>query len=134
MPKRLKNAAKISEEDLPDFANGREFDALSDEEKERVFDYYTSHPKLKGTPLSKADRELLSAEQKADRKNAGRPVVREGSRVIAVSLEQSLLRRVDDYAKAHGLKRTQVIARGVQQILDGEVSRPTDKPRRRRSA
>ena len=60
---------------------------------------------------------MAKAERAADRKKIGRPPVGEGSRMIAVSIEAGLLRRVDAYAKEHKIKRTQLIARGLIRIV-----------------
>ncbi|HZK80978.1 MAG TPA: hypothetical protein VFC46_07925 [Humisphaera sp.] len=102
---------RIAKTGFPDFGNAREFEALSDADKEKVFDYYTTHPTLKGLrPIDAAERKLLAAE----RKKIGRPIAGEASATVAVSIERGLLQQADAYAKAHGLKRTQLIAKGLR--------------------
>lgn len=61
----------------------------------------------------------------------GRPVVGEGAKMIAVSIEAGLLRRADEYAKSHGLKRAQMIADALRALI-GET--PGAKRRSRKSA
>jgi hypothetical protein len=101
----------IAKSAFPDFANASEFEALSDADKEKVFDYYTTHPKLKGLrPVDAAERKLLATE----RKKIGRPIIGAGSATVAVTIERGLLQQADAYAKAHGLKRTQLIAKGLR--------------------
>jgi hypothetical protein len=62
-------------------------------------------------PLSARGREL---HRKA---KPGRPPVGEGAAKIALSVERGLLRRLDAYAKAHGISRAELVARGLQVVL-----------------
>jgi len=119
MAKRSKTAKSRDElAGIPDPATAAEFEALSEADKAKVTGYYETHPHPQGVrPLNAAERALVKAEREADRKKIGRPVVGEGSRMIAVSIEVGLLRRVDDYAKKHRVKRTQLIARGLKTIV-----------------
>ena len=55
-------------------------------------------------------------DQKARRKR-GRPRVGGGARRVLVTLESSLLRRSDLYADKHGLSRSALIARGLEELL-----------------
>jgi hypothetical protein len=82
----------------------------------------------KDAEVAKFDREIPLSETRAlnagERKQwrrvkraLGRPVVGEGAQQVAVTLERKLLRRVDEYAKQHKLKRSQLIAEGLQLIL-----------------
>ena len=59
--------------------------------------------------------------QRAKRKR-GRPAVGKGVRVISVSIEKGLLKKTDQLAKKLNLRRTQLIARGLEAVLDGEVA------------
>ena len=119
MAKRSKTAKAQDElAGIPDPANAAEFEALSEADKARITGYYETHPNPKGTrPLNAAERAVVKAERDADRKKIGRPVVGEGSRMIAVSIETGLLRKVDAYAKKHKIKRTQLIAQGLKKII-----------------
>ena len=104
---------------IPDPATAAEFEALSEADKAKITGYYETHPNPKGVrPLNAAERAMVKAEREADRKRIGRPVVGEGSRIIAVSIENGLLRKVDAYAKKHKIKRTQLIAQGLRKIID----------------
>jgi hypothetical protein len=47
----------------------------------------------------------------------GRPVVGQGAKTIAVTIERGLLARADRYAKQHDLKRAELIAHGLQLVL-----------------
>ena len=113
---RAKSKRPQAAGDFPDFTNGAEFDALSDADKEKVSRYYEQGKHLSEMrPLNARERAEVKREQKAGR--AGRPVIGEGSTQIAVTIETGLLRQVDEYAKAHGLKRTQLIAKGLRAII-----------------
>ncbi len=68
-------------------------------------------------PLTAAERrrfETWRKNAKANRRKAGRPVVGAGSKLIAVSIERDLLKEADRYAKAHAMKRAQLIAHGLR--------------------
>jgi hypothetical protein len=64
-------------------------------------------------PLTKQER---IRDQRARRKR-GRPRVGGGARRVLVTIESSLLRRSDVYADKHGLTRSALIARGLEQLL-----------------
>ena len=59
--------------------------------------------------------------QRAKRKR-GRPMQGRGVKVISVSIEKGLLRKTDQLAKKLHTQRTQLIARGLEAILNQEVS------------
>lgn len=67
-----------------------------------------------GEPLS---GEMLTRYRRARRKR-GRPRRGEGSKVISVSLEKSLLRRTDRLVKKLRTTRAQLIARALERVLD----------------
>ena len=91
------------------------FLALSDEEKQRVWESYNREIPFEET------RALTPAEQalhaRFRRKAAGRPVKREGAARIQATMERGLLRRADEYARQHGMSRSQLIARGVEEVI-----------------
>jgi hypothetical protein len=78
--------------------------------------------------VAKFDREFIAdtakpltakerlADLKAKRKR-GRPRVGKGARRVLVTIESELLRRSDVYAAHHGLSRSALVARGLQQVL-----------------
>jgi len=63
----------------------------------------------------------LSPEMKAlwerMKRKRGRPPVGEGSKVISLSVEKSLLKKSDDLAKKQGLTRAQLFARALESLL-----------------
>ena len=66
-------------------------------------------------------RELTPAEQsrwQRARRKPGRPRVGDGVQVISVSLEKGLLSRADRLAKKLQLPRTQLIALGLEALLE----------------
>ena len=56
-------------------------------------------------------------DQRAKR-NRGRPRVGGGAKRVLVTIESSLLRRSDVYADKHGLTRSALIARGLEELLE----------------
>ena len=59
--------------------------------------------------------------QRAKRKR-GRPKQGQGAKIISVSIEKELLRKTDRLAKKLHTQRTRLIARGLEAILNQEVS------------
>jgi hypothetical protein len=113
--KKTTDRREGADDDFPDFATGEEFDALSDADKEKVSNYYSTHRKLRGLrPLPPAEQRRLQTEQTNERRKMGRPVIGKGSVNVAITVERDLLERADAYARAHGLKRTQLIAKGLE--------------------
>lgn len=90
------------------------FLALSDDEKERIWESYNDGVSFAETrPLSKTDRQRW---EKA-KKRMGRPKVGKGAKVISLSVEGGLLERADAYARKHSISRTQLFARSVERML-----------------
>src|SRR5690348_3774853 len=91
-----------------------DFLSLSDEEKERQtkeFDKEFIADSFK--PLNTEQRKLW---EKAKQKR-GRPRVGGGAEVISMSVEKGLLKAVDAEAKARGISRSALFARGVERLL-----------------
>ena len=65
-----------------------------------------------GEPLTPAMRARL---RRARRR--GRPVIGQGAQRITTTVERQLLARADAFAKAHGVSRAELIARGLKAIL-----------------
>ncbi len=66
-------------------------------------------------------RELTAEEQaqwRRARQKAGRPKVGRGVQVISVSIEKGLLTRTDRLARKLQLPRTQLIALGLEAVLE----------------
>lgn len=104
---------------------GKMIDAMSDAEKEKIIAEIESEtPEQRwaaSRPLTKAERERFNRWKK--RANRGRPRVGKGAKPIAVTIERGLLKQADAYAKAHGLKRAELIAQALRAVIGG------DKPR-----
>jgi hypothetical protein len=94
------------------------FNSLSDEEKAAEvspFEHENLGPGLPGRPLTAAQRKQWSRiRQKARR---GRPVLGQGAKIVPISIERGLLKEADAFAKAHQLKRSQLIAEGLKLIM-----------------
>jgi hypothetical protein len=90
------------------------FIALSDAQKDAaVADLERGIPFSKTRPLNTQERKLW----RRVKRELGRPIVGEGARQVAVTLERGLLREADQYAKRHKLKRSHMIAEGLRLIL-----------------
>jgi hypothetical protein len=119
-PTRKPAQAAGADEGLPKFSNTEEFLALSDADKERVWESLNREIPFEETrPLTAAER----AQSQRVKRKAGRPKVGNGTRVVSVSVERGLLEQADAYAKRHGLKRAQVFALGLGAVLQGEGAR-----------
>jgi len=86
-------------------------------------------PRVAGNTAAKFDEEMIvdqtrpltAAEQarwERARRKAGRPQVGQGVKVICVSVERGLLTRADRLAKKLQLPRTQLIALGLEALLE----------------
>jgi len=90
------------------------FLALSDEQKDAEVAEFE-----KGVDVS-TFRSLAPTERKfwnSVKRKMGRPKVGQGSKVVAISMEIGLLKRMDAFAKAHKLKRSQAIGQGLQLLM-----------------
>ncbi len=93
-----------------------EFLALSDAEKEAEYEKYEKGiDPAEWRPLTPAERKLWA---KAKRR-MGRPVVGAGAKPVSITLERGLLKRADRFAKRHKLKRSQMIAKGLELLMAG---------------
>jgi hypothetical protein len=108
-------------DNIPEFKDGREFDALSAADKEKVWNYYNRKiPKSElrdPTPREKAALRVHRGRMEKMKKKMGRPRIGQGAKMVAVTLEKGLLERVDAYAKRHGLKRAQMIVTGLLTVM-----------------
>lgn len=68
-------------------------------------------------PLNRRERAVWKEIQRAIKKKAGRPKIGRGVKVISLSVERTLLKEADAYAKRRGLKRAQLFAEGVRTLL-----------------
>lgn len=114
------------------------FMALTDAEKDAEVAIYDQFPEgFPGKPLRKSDRALdrlarargravaAGKVPPADRVPAagsanigpGRPMVGKGAKIVPVSIERGLLKQADSFAKAHNLKRSQMVAEGLRLVM-----------------
>jgi len=71
-------------------------------------------------PLPRAQQKLwakVKRKLKAEGAAGGRPKVGKGARAVNVTIERGLLERADARAKAEGVTRAQLIARGLEAVL-----------------
>ncbi|HZK82989.1 MAG TPA: hypothetical protein VFC46_18035 [Humisphaera sp.] len=99
---------------------GRDFDALSEAEKQRIIaDIESKTPEqhvAESRPLNRRERAEWNAMKRQG--SAGRPKLGpRGVKVIALSVERDLLDRADAYAKAHRLKRAEFFSEAVRGAL-----------------
>jgi hypothetical protein len=71
----------------------------------------------------KAPGPTARARWRRAKRKRGRPRLGRGVRVISVSLEKSLLRRCDAFAKKFGVTRASLISRGLQEVLSAQSAR-----------
>jgi hypothetical protein len=95
-----------------------EFIALPDSEKERIVEEIeaeTAEERLaKSRPLNASER----AAWNAFRRKAGRPNMgKNGVEKVSISVEQSLLKEADRYARKHKLNRSELFRQGVERLI-----------------
>jgi hypothetical protein len=104
-------AAKASP---PDFADAAEFRALSDADKERVWESLNREiPADELRPLTAAERKRWARVKR----KIGRPRVGNGAVPVSVSLERTLLKRVDAEARREGMTRSAFLGQIVRAAL-----------------
>jgi hypothetical protein len=98
-----------------------DFIALPDSEKDRIIaeiESITPEERLaKSKPLNARERAEWREIQKNMRRSVGRPKVGNGVQKVSVSIERSLMDRVDAYAKTHKLNRSKLFAMGVANLI-----------------
>jgi hypothetical protein len=93
---------------------GRDFDALTPEQKEAVFREAERIGPGDGAPLTPAQRRRWEGVRRAMK---GRPRVGRGAARVQVTVERGLLEEADAYARRNGMTRAQLIARGIRLAL-----------------
>jgi len=68
--------------------------------------------------LTKSER----AQWQRMKRKRGRPIVGNGAKVVAISIERDLLNRCDRFAKKKRVSRASLIARGLRAVLAAEES------------
>jgi hypothetical protein len=65
------------------------------------------------------------AQHRRARRKRGRPRVGQGAQTISVSIEKELLAQTDRLARKLKVQRAKLIARGLQAVVNREVTLPT---------
>ena len=112
----MKTRKKIEAPD--DILTGEKFDAMTARQRAKVIagiDAESPQERLaRSRPMNARERERWEHV----RKNMGRPKLgKDGTKIVSVTVEKSLLKRADDFAKAQGMKRSEFFARSVRQAL-----------------
>ena len=111
------NASKSKE------MTGRDFDALPPAEKERIFQELDTltpeRARRMFRPMTPKERREYARRTSAPARNkAARPkFAKAGTAVISVSVEKSLLKAVNAYAKAKGIKRSELVAAALRSVI-----------------
>jgi hypothetical protein len=90
------------------------FLSLSDAQKDAEVERLVALPSSAWHPLTPAQRK----QWRRIKRKLGRPMIGAGSKTVAVTIELELLKRADRYAKAHALKRSQMIAEGLRLLME----------------
>ena len=108
----------------PDFRErtltGEEFDAMTAEQRAMVFAELEAETpeqrQVRSTPLNAEERAWWKQVQK--KLKVGRPRFgKSGTRIVSVTVEKGLLRQADAYAKAKGMKRSELFAASVAEKI-----------------
>ncbi len=117
MAKKKEKVVERDEDGLPRFKTGEEFDALSPQDKEKVWEYYDRIiPSSELRDPTPEEAAIIRRQRHRNRK-VGRPRVGKGAKMVAVTVELGLLKRADAFAKKHGMKRAEMIARGLLSVM-----------------
>jgi hypothetical protein len=111
---RRRRTTKSNAVAAPEFADAAEFRALSNAEKERVWqslDREISDDELR--PLTAAERKRWTRVKR----KIGRPKIGGGAVPVSVSLERGLLERVDAEARRDGMTRSAYLGRIIEHAL-----------------
>jgi hypothetical protein len=94
-----------------------DFIELSDAEKAAILaEIEATTPaqrRAQSRPLNARERALW----KRAKKRMGRPKVGKGAKIITLSIEADLLKRATRFAKANGMNRSALIARGLETVM-----------------
>ncbi len=94
-----------------------DFIALPDSEKERIYNELEAE-----SPEDRlANSRPLNARERRQwqrfKAKMGRPKVGKGAKTISLTVEKSLLKQADAYAKRHGISRAKLVAQGLHAII-----------------
>ena len=98
-------------------SNIEQFIALPDSEKQRIADEIENETFKESLARS---RPLNNHEKKQWRrfKSKGRPKIGQGAKIISLTVEKSLLKQADAYAKRHKISRARLFAQGLHAIIE----------------
>ena len=95
----------------------RQFEDLPKSEKDRIareIEAETPQQRLaRSRPLNASER----AQWRRFKKKPGRPKMGAGSINVSVSLEKTLLRQADRFARRHGMSRSELVTQGVKAMI-----------------
>jgi hypothetical protein len=93
------------------------FISLPDSEKERIFqEIEAESPEetlARSRPLNARERK----QWKRFQAKVGRPKVGKGAKTISLTVERTLLKQADAFAKRHGITRAKLIAHCLQAVI-----------------
>ena len=107
--RKVRRPPEMDEEIL----TGEKLDAMTDQQRAKVFaELEAESPEqrqARSKPLNAEERAWWKRVQK--KLKAGRPKFgKNGTRIVSVTVEKALLKQADAYAKAKGMKRSELFA------------------------
>jgi hypothetical protein len=112
----MKTRAKVEAAD--EVLTGELFDAMTARQRAKIVaEIEAESPRqriARSRPMNARERERWERV----RKNMGRPKLgKDGTKIVSVTVEKSLLKQADTFAKAQGMKRSELFARSVRQAM-----------------
>lgn len=95
------------------------WDGLTDEQRDAIVAEQVAAAASGEAPPPDPEEEARHARVMKRLRSRGRPRVGQGAAKFNLSMERSLLKRLDSYAKRNRTTRAAVVARGVEHILAG---------------
>jgi hypothetical protein len=110
---RATRKSTLRSEAKDEILTGEKFDAMTDLQRAKVFAEIEAETsadrRARSKPMNAEERAWWKRAQK--KLKAGRPRFgKHGTRIVSVTVEKRLLRQADAYAKAKGLKRSELFA------------------------
>jgi hypothetical protein len=96
-------------------SDAERFESLSEAEKARELAPFEQMEVSPGKPLTRQQRKRFEeVRRKALR---GRPVIGKGAKIVPISIERDLLAQADAFARAHKIKRSQMVVKGLRLVM-----------------
>jgi hypothetical protein len=76
------------------------------------------HESPRGKPLTPAQK----AQHKRAKRRVGRPIVGKGAERVTITMERSLLRAADRLARQTNMSRSELIARGIREVMRARMA------------